>query len=173
MNKISELSQIIKSGARTNKYRVLFAEKYGNGKALDVLCSEVSSPGKSLGTVELYLRGRKYNIAGDRSDDGSTDITFYNDSGLELRNTFLEIIENVQNYDTPIYFGGNTGFSEIIPEYQSDVIIEQLNGKGEIVSKIKLMDAWVQNVSDIQYTDESGDVSKTTVTLNYSGIKVL
>jgi hypothetical protein len=41
-----------------------------------------------------------------------------------------------------------------------------------ITSRIKLYDAFVNIVGDVQYTDETGDVSKTTVTISYTGMDV-
>jgi hypothetical protein len=174
--KISELAHIIKSGARTNKYRVIFPHL---GREIDVLCSEISSPGRNIGTTEVFLRGRKYLIAGDRSDDGTIEITFYNDSELRYINIFLDMINSIQSYDTPIYLKGvqnpsNTflTYRNDVPLYQFDLTIEQLDENMNVTSRIKLLNAFVNIVGDIQYTDETGEVSKTTVTLSYTGMEV-
>jgi hypothetical protein len=192
--KLAELNSVIKSGARPNKYRVLFPYA---GKEIDILCHEISSPGRSVGTVEVFLKGRKYILAGDRSDDNSTDITFYNDPGLQLRSLFLNLVNGIQPYYTPNYvistvdtpqtaetISGylgqiqyNIGSLSTIPLtesttpwYQTDIVIEQLDEQMNVTSRNVLMDAFVSTVGDIQYSDETaGDITKTTVTITHNG----
>ena len=214
--KISELNSVIGAGARTNKYRVLFPYL---GKEIDIMCHEVSSPGRALGVVDVYLKGREIKIAGDRGDAGQITISFYNDPSLLVRNFFLKLISEVQSYEAPMTIdaelvrnyvssaeslglGGITniynsainvidyfnqirynlenlsGFvsgafgQELKPFYQSDIVIQQLGDDEQIMSETILMDAWVNDVSEIQYTDESGDISRTTITISHSGIKL-
>jgi hypothetical protein len=191
--KIAELGMVVKSGARNNKYRIQLPYA---GKEVDILCHEINSPGRSIGTAEVFLKGRKYILAGDRSDDNSTELTFYNDPGLQLRTLFLNLIEGVQPYYTPNYVSPSDhivqsvdtigGYLDQIrynlssisaapmtkdstPWYQTDIVIEQLDDKMNVTSKNVLMDAFVSSVGDIQYTDETGEVSSTTVTFTHNG----
>jgi len=180
--KISHLIQDIKSGARTNKYRILFPSDNG---IIDVLCHEMTSPGRALGSVDVYLRGREYKISGDRGDQGSISMTFYNDQDFKYRNLFLGSISEVQSYftdDAPsLSFLGassetasNSSFiqkSNTAAWYQFDLTIQQLGEHEEVRSTIILMNAWISDISEVQYTDETGDVSSTTVTFTYSGIQ--
>jgi len=215
--KLSELVQTLGSGARTNKYRVIFPFF---GKELDIQCHEVSSPGRSIGVVDVYLKGREYKIAGDRADTSQITLVFYNDPNLIIRNFFLRVISEIQSYNTPdtvntesirnyvqtaseifnapglndLYSGiigginlinqvsynidnvlgfasGLTG-GEISPGYQYDISIQQLDEKGNVASETILMNAWISEVSEIQYTDETGEVSSTELTINYTGIKI-
>jgi hypothetical protein len=215
--KISELKTIMGSGARTNKYRVIFPYF---GRDFDIQVHEVTSPGAGIGVVDVYLKGREYKIAGDRGDSGSIEMSFYNDQYLIIRNFFLRYIQNIQSYETPItidaetigdysklisditgigliddiYSGVITGIdyfeqikynifnisgfvssitgSDIMPFYQTDIVIQQLDEDERAVSEMVLHNAFISNVSDIQYTDETGDISRTTLTINYSGFKV-
>jgi len=162
--KIYELLQTIGSGARTNKYRLMFPFM---GRDFDIQCQEVTSPGRSMGSVEIFLRGRKFLLAGDRSDEGSVQITFYNEPGLGTRNFFLAMIDDIQSY-----LLGNSQDKE--PNwYMFDMTIHQLDNEEISSSSIILYDAWVSEVSEIQYTDETGEISKTTITIMYSGNEVL
>jgi len=97
--KINELLQTIGPGARTNKYRVIMPFF---GRDFDIQCHEITSPGRSIGTAEAFLRGRKYLLAGDRSDEGSIQVSFYNDPSLGIRNFFLRYVEAIQSYNTPV-----------------------------------------------------------------------
>jgi len=205
--KINELVQMIGPGARTNKYRVLFPLL---GRDFDIQCNEVQSSGRSLGTVDVYLRGREYKMAGDRSDEGTFTITFYNDPNLRIRSFFLMIISAIQDYTTPLsvsisisdelsffdkiqdavnrfegyltevkhnlssllsiagfdFFGGGTW-------YQMDMTIQQLDENGDASSTIVFHEAFITDVSEIQYTDDTGDISKTTLTFTYTGSTIV
>ncbi len=161
--KINELMQTIGSGARTNKYRVMFPFM---GREFDIQCQEVTSPGRSLGAAEIFLRGRKFLLAGDRSDEGSLQITFYNEPGLKIRSFFLGLVDEVQSY-----LLGNSQNREA-NWYMFDMTVQQLDYEGKPSNSIILYDAWVSEVSEIQYTDETGEISKTTITVQYSGNEV-
>jgi len=196
--KINELLSNVGPGARTNKYRVIFPVTGVNSNKFDVLCNEVAAPGRSISSVEVFLKGRKYLLSGDRAEEGTFTASFYNDPNLILRNIFLSMIESIESYETPnIVFGGaniNYAASGIIQEinynlnrikdfgintfnsgawYQSDVVIQQLNENSEIIVENVYHEAFITDVSEIQYTDETGDVSKTTITVSYTGSTIL
>jgi hypothetical protein len=78
-----------------------------------------------------------------------------------------------------LYLGGSGNRSDLFlgptrgsPKYQFDLIIEQLDDEMNVTSKIKVQNAFVNIVGDIQYTDEEGEVSKTTVTISYTGLDI-
>jgi hypothetical protein len=57
-----------------------------------------------------------------------------------------------------------------IPWYQVDVTIEQLGPDENVLSTITLYDAFISSVNNISYTDETGEISQTEITINYSGV---
>jgi hypothetical protein len=188
MSKIRELQSHIKAGARTNKYRVIYPLL---GQSIDILCHNITLVGRGLGVVDVYYKGREIKFAGDRGDSGTFSMSFYNDEEMKYRTFFLKIISAIQNYSDPESFN-ITGISlqEIIsdlfkplginplsfdfigskPWYWTDIIIQQLDHNDEVISSVVLWDAWVTSVGDIDYTDETGDVSQTQITFAYSGI---
>ncbi len=209
--KINEILHRLKSGARTNKYRVIIPLL---GRDFDIQCHEVSSAGRSIGTAEVFLRGRKFLLAGDRSDEGTIQISFYNDPHLSIRNFFLRYIEAIQSYATPVSVDETSallsngeisaltlmrdavanlegyiselkhnldsllsiaGFDFFIsgPWYQSEFTIQQLDENEDVVSTTIFHNAWISEVSEIQYTDETGDISKTTLTITYTGSTII
>ena len=99
MSKIRDTLAMVQSGARNNKYRLLFPLF---GQEIDILCHASSNPGREMGTVEVYLKGRKYTMAGDMSDESSWTITIYNTQDFLVRNFFLKVIAGIQNFNTPI-----------------------------------------------------------------------
>jgi len=229
-SKIRQLEAALGAGARTNKYRVIFPYF---GQEIDIQTHAMSSPGSSMGVAEVYLKGRKYQIAGDRADEGSMSLTFYNDPDLLVRRFFLQIIDGIQNFNTPITIenGSNmdtlgrdflssnnfSGYSQknisnrissaydeirrnfdslssvfrgaanylsggqerslfsssvngMDPWYQSTITIQQLDNNMDVSTETTVYNAFVTDVSAIEYTDEVGDISTTTITLAYTGI---
>jgi len=207
MSKIRELEAVLGSGARSNKYRVIFPYF---GRELDIQTHDVTAPGRSLGIVEVYLKGRKYQLAGDRADEGVITLTFYNDPDMIIRKFFLQVIAGVQNFNVPNTveggvpqggeFVGRLGqqalvaFDEIRsnfrsvtdllrgmsyrpqpgshsgPWYQSDIRVQQLNHNKDVSTEAVYHSAFVTDVSAIDYQDEVGEVSTTTITIAYTGV---
>lgn len=104
MNKIRELEAVLGAGARNNKYRVIFPYM---GREIDIQVHDINSPGRSIGIAEVFIKGRKYQLAGDRSDEGSFSMTFYNDPEMLIRRFFLQIIGGIENYEVPMSMGGS------------------------------------------------------------------
>jgi hypothetical protein len=168
--KINELVRTIGSGARTNKYRVLFPLL---GRDFDIQCHEFQSSGRSLGTVDVYLRGREFKMAGDRSDAGSFTVSFYNDPNLKIRNFFLRMIAVVQDYVTPVTVDAAT----VTDLTFFDRLLNAVNKLEDYVTEVKHnisallgiagfefnTGAWYMTDITIQQLDENGDISSSTV----------
>ncbi len=254
--KLHELQQTIGAGARSNKYRVLFPYF---SQELDIQCHDIQSPGRSIGTVDIYLKGREFKAAGDRADQGTITLTFYNDPEFLIRRFFLKIIGGIQNYQTPqsidqsmfeiansgdilpndlnTYLNSiknsetgstipNLGINGLLgkvtdtvlainnaynqiknnfnsiqtmakslssgglqelskemdvtsvgygfyvgkPWYMTDIKVLQLGPDEENLVETTLHNAFVSEVSQLEYTDEIGEISQTTLTITYSGI---
>jgi hypothetical protein len=264
--KLQELQQQIGAGSRSNKYRVLFPYF---GRDIDIQTHEITSPGRNIGVVDVYVKGREIKVAGDRADEGSITMSIYNDPDLIIRRFFLKVIAGIQNYQTPQSLSDslsefedllgtailneridgftstglagsnplvrNTGidslisgtiigdalnvvtqindayneikynwssirnfvnnfnpnlipqkiFGMMVPSlystnygadyvgdywYQTDIKIQQLGPNQEVLTETTLWNAFVSSVSEIQYSDETGDITKTSITINYSGV---
>jgi len=184
--KIRELQNTIKAGARTNKYRIIYPLL---GQDIDILCHNITLVGRGIGIVDVYYKGREIKFAGDRGDSGTFTMSFYNDEDMIYRTFFLKIISAIQSYSTGLL--SNFSFRELIsdifkplnlnpfgfdlfdtskPWYWTDLIIQQLDSDENVISSVVLWDAWISNVGDIEYTDETGEISQTTITFAYSGI---
>ena len=209
--KINELINTIGSGARSNKYRVLMPFM---GREFDIMCHEATTPGRSLGTVDIVLRGREYKVAGDRADENTIQLTFYNDPHLATRNFFLRYIEAIQSFATPVSVSqtqllksqgklnayqtiqnslntlkgyvtevkhnlgsllslGGFEFFGTGAWYQMEMTIQQLDENENIATQTVLHNAWISEVSEIQYTDDTGEITKTTLTIVYTGSTIL
>jgi hypothetical protein len=58
------------------------------------------------------------------------------------------------------------------PWYQTDIRIQQLDHNGQVTSESVYHNAFVSEVSSIDYQDEVGDISTTTLTLAYTGVSI-
>ena len=229
MSKIRELEAVLGAGARNNKYRVIFPYF---GRELDIQTHDVTAPGRSIGVSEVFLKGRKYQLAGDRSDEGSITLTFYNDPDMLIRRFFLQMIAGMQSYELPVtieseksyssysssggsivsrlgqklkvafneirnnfraveemltYLNANSkkdydvdlsrrhsnkgaGFYIHAPWYQTDIRIQQLDHNEDVTTEAIYHSSFISEVSGIDYQDEVGEISTTTLTLSYSGV---
>ncbi len=254
MAKIHETLITIQAGARNNKYQVMYPYF---GEDFDVVCNATSLPGRELGTVEVFVKGRKYQLAGEMADDGAWEVTFYNTPDLFHRNFFLQMLEGVHSFYTPsylvnggdldastlgginnintnqLYRGGTTSamvndssflgnlantlgkvnkavddvkkayndtknvwdtatqtFNDLKgflngnwneletvvkstgylskPWYQHEVKVYQMDHNDQPITGVILHDLFPTSVSGIEYTDETGEISTTTVTFAYS-----
>ncbi len=170
-NKIAQIQQKLQSGARTNKYRIIHPKF---GEELDILCKSTTMPGRTMGTVEVFLKGRKYQMAGDMSDDGTWSFTIYNTEDFEIRDFFLGQMANIQSAEAPDTIQGTSTATPNLkntPWYMDTVTIQQLNFEGSVVTEARLYNAFVSNVGPIEYTDEQGEISNTEIELKYTGIE--
>ena len=206
MSKIREIESVVGPGARTYKYRVLIPFL---GREVDIQCHDITSPGRTMGVAEVFLKGRKYQLAGDRADEGTFTMTIYNDPNLVLRRLFLMMIEGIQNSNVPTTMENfrhqtsdslteinniqSSSVSQVfdqvrnnlnsvsaltnifgiggdLPWYQSEMTIQQLNHDGKVVSSTVLHSAFITDVNALEYQDEVGEISTSTLVFNYTGI---
>ena len=100
MAKINETLNLVQSGARSNKYRIMM--DFFDPRDIDILCHTASQPGSSIGTVETIIKGRKVQLPGDVSDDGTWTMTIYNTENFEVRRFFLRVLHGIQNFNAPV-----------------------------------------------------------------------
>ena len=100
--KIRETLQTIQAGARNNKYRVLYPVS-DISPELDIVCNASSMPGRQLGTTEVYIKGRKYQLASEIDDTGEWEMTIYVTPDHKVRRFFLELIDLIHSFNTPTY----------------------------------------------------------------------
>jgi hypothetical protein len=191
---VNELVNIIKSGARTNKYRVtipIIESEFS--KDFDLTVFSTSFPSKTIVPVEVMIKGRKVQMRGETSLENTWDVTFYNTDNLEARKVILDWMNqihrnkwdiNQQNFLTdtldsiknvwdrveniiedPLNF-----FEGGYIHYQRDIIVEQLDQNGDPIFGTVLIGAFPINVSTVELDDSISDISKTTVTFAFNDI---
>ena len=161
MSKISQIESLLLSGARTNKYRVMFSRL---GREIDILCHDVQLPGIEMGIAEVYIKGRKLKLAGDRGDGAEITMNFYNEETLGTRNYLIGLMQKMQNY--------TQGWASQSGDYFFEVKIQQLDHDERVSSQTILHNAFLSSVGDIEYTDETGEVSLTPLVIQYTDLTV-
>jgi len=101
-NKIGELLSNIRSGARSNKYRVLIPTNDNNlSRNMDILCNASNIPGRAITPIDITIKGKKTQIAGETSLEGTWSATFYNTNSMGIRIYFDNWIQDIHNLNVP------------------------------------------------------------------------
>jgi hypothetical protein len=188
---ITDLVNILNQGARRNKYRISIP--LPEAKDLDILVKETSIPSKTITPVEVIIRGRKASIRGETSFENTWDITFYNKKDMKERKKILDWMDLVHSNQWDPEFGylqnvlsgaesiitGVTNivenpmsiFSSEASKYQRDITIEQLDNNGDVTFSTTLIGAYPINISNVDLTDETSEISTSTVTFAFNDIK--
>lgn len=122
-------------GVRSALYLLECAIKGAESKKLAILCQSTSLPERTIGTVDLYHKGRRYKARGETDLSGTYTINITDDSEMKLRKYFDTWMKEVDN-TTPKesnalagLFGGTMGD-----------LMEVANGTLKAVNEIK--SAW-------------------------------
>ena len=168
---ISELTSAIRTGARSNLFRVTVPVFRGAGftgleEKFSFLCKGAQLPGSTLGLIEVpFMAGRRFKLAGDRTFAEWTT-TVINDSDFKIR----EAVENLQKlYGTTDY--QSTVAKEITGGSETDfsvLEVEQFDQAGNVTCKYRLENCWPLDISTIDLSYDSTDtIEEFTVTWAY------
>jgi len=75
-------------GLRKSKYLLEIPVPGNNGKKLNILCRSTAFPERSVGTVDLYDKGRIYKVRAETTFPGTYNISILDDSDMTLREIF-------------------------------------------------------------------------------------
>ncbi len=171
---ISSLTSAIRTGARSNLFRVTptfgtSLDTTGNATAdeFSFLCKAAQLPGSTVGLIEIpFMAGRRFKVAGDRTFAEWTT-TILNDKNQRVR----QLLEDIQkkyaviNYEQT--FSKEVTDTTLSAEY-STMIVEQLNQTGEVVHTYRLEHCWPSDISTIDLSYDTTDtIEEFTVTWSY------
>ena len=166
---ISDLKDALKSGARSNLFRITLTGKGLTALENDdfsYLCKAGQLPGSTLGIIEVpFSAGRRYKAPGDRTFADWTT-TVINDSDHKIR----EVLEDLQKqYGTTDY--NSTTSKTLSGGTQTDfstILVEQLDQTGAMIYSYTLENCWPQDISTIDLSYDSTDtLEEFTVTWSY------
>ena len=121
-------AKLIGGGARPNLFKVLmtFPSRLGiskpNNELASFMCKMASLPASTVANIEVPFRGRKLQVAGDRTFD-PWSITVINDNDFSIRNAFEQWMQGLNDHVE------NTGAMK--PEdYYSTMTVIQVDKQG-------------------------------------------
>lgn len=171
---LSSLTDAIKTGARSNLFRVTptFGTELnttGNLTTEDFsfLCKAAQLPGSTVGLIEIpFMAGRRYKVAGDRTFAEWTT-TILNDKNQKVR----QLIEDIQkkyaviNYEET--FSKEIDDNSLASQY-STMLVDQLDQMGNVVNTYQLEHCWPSDISTIDLSYDTTDtIEEFTVTWSF------
>lgn len=124
-------------GLRKNRYMLELPVPTVNGETLNVLCQSAGLPERNINTVEVWHKGRRYNVRGETDFVGEYEISIVDDSNMEIRKMFdiwLKQIDNTRPDKNSSFLGAS--FEEGAPGFIDNArsAISAANSIGNVLS---------------------------------------
>ncbi len=84
-------------GLRKNKYLLEIPIPGVAGKKLNILCRSTSLPERTIDTVTIMSKGRRYKLRGETNYPGEYEISIVDDSNMAIRQVFDKWLKRVDN----------------------------------------------------------------------------
>ena len=159
-------ANLIGGGARANQFRVTITPPSGIAIGLDVrrasfLVRASNLPAQTLAEIAIPFRGRQIYIAGDREFTDPWSVTFLNVTDFMIRNAMERWSNGIND------LADGTGV--IAPsDYQTDLLVEQLDRSGDTLKKYTFRGSYPQDMSPIDLNYGTNDeIERFTVTFAY------
>ena len=156
-------SKLFGGGARSNLFKVEMGWPSVAGAGAQeselagFLIKAASLPSSVIAPIEVPFRGRKMQIAGDRTFEPWT-ITVINDTNFALRNVFEKWMNGINAHSA------NTGATNT-SDYFADASIYQLDKNGEKLKAYTFRGLWPSNLQAIEVSYETDGIQEFTVEL--------
>ena len=141
-------AQLIGGGSRPNLFKVQMSWPGGigiskpNNEKASFMCKMASLPGSTVANIEVPFRGRKLQVAGDRTFD-PWSITVINDNDFKIRNAFESWMGLLNDHVE------NTG--KMDPKhYYSTMAVIQLDKEGNEIREYEIHGVWPTSLSAIE-----------------------
>ena len=156
-------SKLSGGGARPNLFKVtLNFPSYagGNTELSSFLVKGAGLPASVVAPIPVLFRGRTLNIAGDRTFEPWT-VTVINDQEMSTRNACETWMNGINEHVN------NIGLVNP-PDYQADLVVEQLDRAGEITKRYDIRGAFPTNISQIDLSYDTNDaIEEFTIEFTY------
>lgn len=152
-------AQLTGGGARPNQFRVELAfPSYVTAGVVaasqgQFLCKAAQLPASTVENIPIQYRGRAVNFAGERTFATWT-VTIYNDTDFNIRNAMERWQNGIQNYTTT---NGRVNPSD----YQTDLLVHQLDRSGAIVKSYRFVDAYPLSIGLVQLDFDTTNAIET------------
>lgn len=150
-------------GARANLFKATInfpAYAAGDVELTSFMCRAAQLPQSVIEPIALPFRGRQLNVAGDRTFEPWT-VTIMNDTGFEVRDAMERWMNGINGHSN------NTGI--VTPtEYQTDLIIDQLDRNESVIKRYNIRGAFPTTVGEIALSyDQAGEIETFDVTFSF------
>ena len=146
-------AQLQGGGARPNLFQVTMnfpagitgreSNLTGDGQTkASYMCKMASLPGSTIAPIEVPFRGRKLQIAGDRTFD-HWSITVINDTDFGVRNKYEEWMNEINEHKR------NTGLTDPT-YYMADMIVDQLDKDGTVLKSYDIRGTFPTTLGPIE-----------------------
>jgi len=122
------------------------------------LVQSSTMPPSTITPIEVHWQGNVFPL-GSTQEFSDWIVTFRVDKGAEIRKEFIAWQKSVHDPETNIH--GSPG------DYMQDQEIWSLNPQGEVIEKLKLVNAWPTTVGELTLDYSSKEVQTFDVTWRY------
>ena len=156
-------AKLIGGGARPNLFRVTvnfpgFAG--GDSELTSFMVKGAQLPASVIAQIDVPFRGRQLKVAGDRTFENWT-ITVLNDNEMLVRNAFETWMNGINEHNANVGIVNPT-------DYQTDMIVEQLDKSDNVTKTYDIRGAFPVNVAAIELSYDTNDtIEEYTVELAY------
>ena len=166
---IELLKTQINGGLRKNKYEIYIdLPDNSNGEKINLMCKASSFPERTISTVEYWHYGRSVSLRAETTYAKTWDVTFYDDSKMNIRRLFDKWMIMIDNSRKTTDIQPNIQAVNV-QDYHTNIMVYQLDGEGNHVYGNILYYAFPTNLSQITYDDSENDtVVEFNVTFTYS-----
>ena len=158
-------SRLQGGGARANQFKVTlpfpgYASVGGETSDLAFLCTATAIPGQAVSNVDIDFRGRKLQIAGDRTFE-PWSITVLNDTDFKLYRAFERWMNGINNITD------NEGLTNP-NDYQVDGFVDHLDRDGNSIKQYQIRGSFPTSLDGIALSYGTNDaIEDFGVTLDY------
>jgi len=195
---IEDLKKNLGPGLGLRKSKYLLEIPSANSKQVNILCRSTSLPERTIGSVEVFDKGRKFKMRSETAFPNVYNISVVDDSENKLRRLFDRWLSEVDNTkpknngilgtltpaDVPVIDDESgvinnipsASSNESIPEiqlgflgYQTDINVWQLDNTGKKIYGYKLQNAFPTSVGTVELDDsDESTLSEFSVDFTYS-----
>jgi hypothetical protein len=155
------------NGAKTDKFTIRFGTPAGDGSLTlgvdgPILCKAASFPDKSIGTMDVWIQGRKLPLPGDTTFPESWDIEFYNTADHKIRQMFIAWMDKIDNYETNSHTCNPSMF-------MVDAEVMQLDCDGNVIAGYQFHNMFPSDIGNIDLNGETpNSIQSFKVALKFS-----
>lgn len=149
-------SKLRGGGARPNLFKATInfpGYAGGDVELTSFLCKAAQLPASSTGVLVVPFRGRQLKMAGDRTFEDWT-VTILNDTDFTIRDSMERWLNGINAHSA------NTGLTNPV-DYQSDLIVEQLDRDETVVKKYTFRGCFPTSVTAITLDYDTTDQIET------------